>query len=356
MHRILAINPGSTSTKIALFEEEKLIFEKSLRHDTRELAPYKKIADQCDFRLQIIMDALEEAGYRAENLQAVVGRGGLVKPIAGGTYAISDDLLNDSKIGLLGEHASNLGAVLARKIADRVGIPSFIVDPVVVDEMQEVARISGHPLFVRASIFHALNQKAVAYRYARENKKKYEDINVIVAHLGGGVSVGVHKKGRVIDVNNALDAEGPFSPERSGTLPVGDVAKLCFSGDYSHDEIKKIFTGKGGYVAYLGTQDGIEVARRIKEGDKKAELIQEALCYQVAKEIGALAAAVKGQVDAVLLTGGLVHNEDVARMIKSHVDFIAPVVIYPGEDEMEALAAGALRVLRGEERAKEYEN
>lgn len=356
MHRILAINPGSTSTKIALFEEEKLIFEKTLRHDTRELAPYKKIADQCDFRLQIIMDALEEAGYKAENLQAVVGRGGLVKPIAGGTYAISDDLLNDSKIGLLGEHASNLGAVLARKIADRVGIPSFIVDPVVVDEMQEVARISGHPLFVRASIFHALNQKAVAYRYARENKKKYEDINVIVAHLGGGVSVGVHKKGRVIDVNNALDAEGPFSPERSGTLPVGDVAKLCFSGDYSHDEIKKIFTGKGGYVAYLGTQDGIEVARRIKEGDKKAELIQEALCYQVAKEIGALAAAVKGQVDAVLLTGGLVHNEDVARMIKSHVDFIAPVVIYPGEDEMEALAAGALRVLRGEERAKEYEN
>lgn len=352
---ILAINPGSTSTKIALFEEDKLIFEKTLRHSCDELAPFEKIADQSDFRLQIILDALHEAGFPVEQLDAVVGRGGLVKPIPGGTYAISEALLRDSKEGLLGEHASNLGAVLARRIADQAHLPSFIVDPVVVDEMQEVARISGHPLLARASIFHALNQKAVAYRYAKENQKKYQEVNVIVAHLGGGVSVGAHCKGRVIDVNNALDGDGPFSPERSGSLPMGGFAKLCFSGQYTQGEIKKMLTGKGGYVAYLGTQDGIEVARRIQEGDEKARLIQEALCYQVAKEIGACAAVLKGEVDAVILTGGLVYNADIASMISERTRFIAPVVLYPGEDEMEALAAGALRVLSGEEKAREYE-
>jgi butyrate kinase len=230
------------------------------------------------------------------------------------------------------------------------------VDPVVVDEMQEVARISGHPLFVRKSIFHALNQKAVAYRYAEEVEKNYRDMHLIVAHLGGGVSVGAHSGGRVIDVNNALDGSGPFSPERSGGLPMGDFAKLCFSGQCNQDQIKKMLTGKGGYVAYLGTQDGIEVARRIKEGDEKAKLIQEAFCYQVSKEIGACAAVLKGKVDGIILTGGLVYNEDIARTIGEHVEFIAPVVVYPGEDEMEALAAGALRVMRGEEKAKEYES
>ncbi|NLY35918.1 MAG: butyrate kinase [Tissierellia bacterium] len=356
MYTILAINPGSTSTKIALFEDDSLIFEKTLRHSSEDLAPYEKIADQCDFRMELILDALKESGHKVGNLEAVVGRGGLVKPIAGGTYAINESLLEDSKSGLQGEHASNLGAVLSRKIADSVGIPSFIVDPVVVDEMQEVARISGHPLFVRKSIFHALNQKAVAYRYAEEVEKNYRDMHLIVAHLGGGVSVGAHSGGRVIDVNNALDGSGPFSPERSGGLPMGDFAKLCFSGQCNQDQIKKMLTGKGGYVAYLGTQDGIEVARRIKEGDEKAKLIQEAFCYQVSKEIGACAAVLKGKVDGIILTGGLVYNEDIARTIGEHVEFIAPVVVYPGEDEMEALAAGALRVMRGEEKAKEYES
>ncbi len=356
MYTILAINPGSTSTKIALFQDDSLIFEKTLRHSSEDLAPYEKIADQCDFRMELILDALKESGHKVGNLEAVVGRGGLVKPIAGGTYAINESLLEDSKSGLQGEHASNLGAVLSRKIADSVGIPSFIVDPVVVDEMQEVARISGHPLFVRKSIFHALNQKAVAYRYAEEVEKNYRDMHLIVAHLGGGVSVGAHSGGRVIDVNNALDGSGPFSPERSGGLPMGDFAKLCFSGQCNQDQIKKMLTGKGGYVAYLGTQDGIEVARRIKEGDEKAKLIQEAFCYQVSKEIGACAAVLKGKVDGIILTGGLVYNEDIARTIGEHVEFIAPVVVYPGEDEMEALAAGALRVMRGEEKAKEYES
>lgn len=353
--QILAINPGSTSTKIAIFKEDECFHETTLRHSREELALFKRIDDQCDFRYQLILDALEEAGTKMEDLAAVVGRGGLVKPIAGGTYAINDSLLEDSKSGLLGEHASNLGAVLSRMIADELDIPSFIVDPVVVDEMQEVARISGHPLFERASIFHALNQKAVAYRYAQENNKSYNELNLIVAHLGGGVSIGAHEKARVVDVNNALDGDGPFSPERSGSLPAGDLARLSFSGDYSHEEVKKMLTGQGGYVAYLGTQDGIEVAKMIEAGDEKAQLIQEALCYQVAKEIAACGAVLKGQVDAIILTGGLVYSEDVSQMIKERVSFIAPVVIYPGEDEMEALAAGALRVLRGEEEAKNYE-
>ncbi len=353
--QILAINPGSTSTKIAIFNDDRLFYEKTLRHDSKELAPFEKISDQCDFRLEIINDTLEEAGCRVEKLRAVVGRGGLVKPIAGGTYLINDRLLEDSEKGVLGEHASNLGAVLARRVADRLGIPAYIVDPVVVDEMQDLARISGHPLLKRASIFHALNQKAVAYRYAREEGRDYGELNLIVAHLGGGISVGAHRKGRVVDVNNALDGDGPFSPERSGSLPAGGLASLCFSGDYTLAEVKKMLTGRGGYVAYLGTQDGIEVARRIEEGDKEAQLIQDAMCYQVAKEIGACSAVLKGQVDAVILTGGLAYNENISKTLMDYISFIAPVVVYPGEDEMEALAAGALRVLRKEEEARVYE-
>lgn len=354
--QILAINPGSTSTKIALFNEENLIYEKTLRHSREELAPFHSISDQSEFRYQLILDALDEAGCIKGKLSAVVGRGGLVKPIPGGTYIINDNLLKDSKSGARGEHASNLGAVLARKLADQLDIPSFIVDPVVVDELQDLARISGHPLFERVSIFHALNQKAVAYRYAQEKDLNYREINLVIAHLGGGISVGAHKEGRVIDVNNALDGDGPFSPERAGSLPAGALAKLCFSGDYSHGEVKKMLTGQGGFVAYLGTQDGIEVVKRIEEGDKKAALIQEALAYQVAKEIASMSAVLKGQVNAIILTGGLAYNQKLTDMIKEAVSFIAPVHVYPGEDEMEALAAGALRVLRGEEEAKIYED
>ena len=354
--QILAVNPGSTSTKIAIFNDEKLFYEKTLRHSREELAPFQSIYAQIEFRYRLILEALEEAGCITGKLSAVVGRGGLIKPIAGGTYAINDRLLEDSKSGARGEHASNLGAVLSRKLADQLAIPSFIVDPVVVDELQDLARISGHPLFERISIFHALNQKAVAFRYAQENNLKYGEINLIVAHLGGGISIGAHKNGRVVDVNNALDGDGPFSPERSGTLPAGALAKLCFSGDYSHSEVKKMLTGQGGFVAYLGTQDGIEVARRIEAGDEKAALIQKALAYQVAKEIASMSAVLKGQVNAIILTGGLAYNQDLTNMIKESISFIAPVHVYPGEDEMEALAAGALRVLRGEEEAKIYED
>lgn len=353
--QILAINPGSTSTKIAIYNDDRLFYEKTLRHSSGELAPFERIADQCDFRLGIINDTLREAGCRVEKLSAVVARGGLIKPLASGTYLINDRLLEDSQSGVGGEHASNLGAVLARRIADELGIKAYIVDPVVVDEMQEIARISGHPLFERVSIFHALNQKAVSYRYAQEVGKDYGDLNLIVAHLGGGISVGAHRGGRVVDVNNALDGDGPFSPERSGTLPAGGLARLCFSGDYSLEDVKKMLTGRGGYMAYLGTQDGLEVAKRIEEGDERAKLIQEGLAYQVAKEIGACAAVLKGQVDAIILTGGLAHNKEITGMICEHVSFIAKMVLYPGEDEMEALAAGALRVLRSQEEAKTYE-
>ncbi len=355
MYTILAINPGSTSTKIAIFEDETPIYEKTLRHSTDEICTFEKIIDQTDFRKQIITDTLKEANISLGSLDAVVGRGGLVKPISGGTYSVNEALLKDSKEGVLGQHASNLGAVLAKQIADDANIPSFIVDPVVVDELQEVARISGHRLLERRSIVHALNQKAVSYRYAKENNTSYDKLNLIVAHLGGGVSVGAHQKGRIIDVNNALDGEGPFSPERSGGLPVGGLAKLCFSGEYTYEEVKKMITGRGGYVSYLGTNDGIEVAKRIEAGDKEAKLIQDALCYQTAKEIGACATVLKGKVDAIILTGGLVYSEDIGDYIEAHVGFIAPVIRYPGEDEMEALAAGALRVMRGEEKAKDYE-
>lgn len=355
MYTILSINPGSTSTKIAIFEDEKCIYEKTLRHSTDEICAFEKIIDQTEFRYNIIMETLKEAGISLNSLDAVVGRGGLVKPISSGTYAVNDALLHDSRLGIMGEHASNLGALLAKEIGDEANIPSFIVDPVVVDEMQEVARISGHPLLPRRSIVHALNQKAVSYRYAKEHQVAYDKLNLIVAHLGGGISVGAHHKGRIIDVNNALDGEGPFSPERSGGLPVGALAKLCFSGDYSYEEVKKMITGKGGYVSYLDTNDGQEVARRIEEGDEKAKLIQDALCYQTAKEIGACAAVLKGKVDAIILTGGLIYSKDIGDYIEAHVGFIAPVIRYPGEDEMEALAAGALRVMRGEEKAKDYE-
>ena len=263
-------------------------------------------------------------------------------------------MLEDLKVGVLGEHASNLGGIIANEIASQLNIPAFIVDPVVVDEMQAVARISGMPEIERKSIFHALNQKAVARRYADENHKKYEDVNVIVAHLGGGISVGAHEKGSVIDVNNALDGEGPFSPERTGGLPVGDLAKLCFSGKYTHADIKKMIKGKGGLVAYLNSNDGREVVKMIEEGDKNAELVFKAMAYQVSKEIGSCAAVLKGKVDAIILTGGLAYGEMLTTWIKDSVSFITDVVIYPGEDEMSALALGGLRVLRGEEEAQVY--
>nr|WP_250160247.1 butyrate kinase [Caloranaerobacter azorensis] len=287
-------------------------------------------------------------------LSAVVGRGGLLKPIAGGTYKVNERMLEDLKVGVLGEHASNLGGILAHEIASQLNIPAFIVDPVVVDEMEDVARISGMPELERKSIFHALNQKAVARRAAKELGKAYNEVNLIVAHLGGGISVGAHKNGRVIDVNNALDGEGPFSPERTGGLPVGDLVKLCFSGKYTLAEMKKKIKGNGGLVAYLGTNDAREVVKMIENGDKKAELVYKAMAYQVAKEIGSLAAVLEGKVDGIILTGGIAYDKRFTKWIIDRVSFISKVFVYPGEDEMIALAEGGLRVLRGEEEAKVY--
>lgn len=351
--RILTINPGSTSTKIAVYDNETEVFEKTLRHSAEEIGQYAKIADQFEFRKNVIEDALKEANIKAEELDAVVGRGGLLRPIKGGTYSVSKNMTHDLMEGPR-EHASNLGGVIAKEIADTVNIPSYIVDPVVVDELSDVARISGMPEIERASIFHALNQKAIARRAAVEMGKSYAECNFVVAHLGGGVSVGAHENGRVVEVANALDGEGPFSPERSGGLPVGDLAKMCFSGEYTLDEIKKKITGKGGLVAYLGTSDGRDVEAMIEAGDKKAELVYEAMAYQVAKEIGACAAVLKGKVDAILITGGISYSKMFVDMIKERVAFIADIKVYPGEDEMLALAQGGLRVLKGEEEAQVY--
>ena len=351
---LLIINPGSTSTKLGIYEETNLLFDQTLRYSSEDILQYAKIFDQFAFRKASILKALEEQGIDLNELRAVVGRGGVIKPIASGTYSISDALCEDLRNGVQGEHASNLGGLIARDIADELGIPSYIVDPVVVDELDEVARISGNPDIHRRSIFHALNHKAVARRAAKELGKPYEELNLIVAHLGGGISVGAHQKGKVIDVNNALNGEGPFSPERSGGLPAGDLVHLVLTLGLSEAEWQKKIAGKGGMVAYLGTNDGREVAKRIATGDVGAKLIYEALAYQVAKEIGSCAAVLKGQIDAILLTGGLAYDEFLVDFIKDRVSFLGDIKIYPGEDELLALAEGALRVLDGKEQVQQY--
>ncbi|MBU5311497.1 butyrate kinase [Tissierella carlieri] len=354
MTRLLIINPGSTSTKIAVFDDEKSIFEETLRHSVEEISAFNKIYDQYEFRKNIIVEALKKNDISIESLDGVIGRGGLLKPIEGGTYEVNDSMLEDLKVGYLGEHASNLGGIIAYEIAKEINKKSFIVDPVVVDEMQDVARVSGLKEIERKSIFHALNQKAVARRHANKLGKKYEELNLIVAHLGGGISVGAHEKGKVIDVANALDGEGPFSPERSGSLPVGDLVKLCYSGKYSLDEMKKMIKGNGGIVSYLNTNDAREVGQRIKNGDEYAELVYKSMAYQVAKEIGTCAAVLKGKVDGILVTGGIAYDKEFTSWIEERVKFICDVTVYPGEDELMALAEGGLRVLRGEEEAKVY--
>lgn len=352
--QILTINPGSTSTKIAVFEDEKEIFSKTLRHSAEELAPFSTVASQFQFRKDIIMRELQEAGIQIDRLSAIVGRGGLVKPIESGIYEVTDALAHDLEHPIMGEHASNLGGLIARDIAGEInnGSKAYIADPVVVDEMEPIARISGHPAIKRASIFHALNQKVIARTYARECGKRYEDLNLIVAHMGGGISVGAHCHGRVIDVNNALDGDGPFSPERSGGLPTASLVNICYSGT-SKAEVKKMLKGEGGVVAYLGTND-MRLVEEKAATDPKYALIQDAMCYQVAKEIGAMAAVLKGKVDAILLTGGIAYGKPITKAISEMTDFIAPVKIYPGEDEMRALALNGLMVLRQEITPKTY--
>ncbi|MBN1997259.1 butyrate kinase [candidate division KSB1 bacterium] len=354
MYKILVINPGSTSTKIGYFHDELLILSSNLSISSNELENFPGILDQCDFRESSVRQFIQQNDLTVENFDAFVGRGGLLHPIAGGTYLVNEKMVADLKASAFGEHASNLGALLAVKLAREAGRPAFIVDPVVVDEMHDVARVSGHPQFVRKSVFHALNQKAVARLAAKKLGKDYKQINLIVAHLGGGVSVASHENGRVVDVNNALDGDGPFSPERSGTLPVGDLVKLCFSGKLCQDDIIKMIKGQGGLVAYLGTNDMREIEPRVKNGEQYAALVVDALVYQIAKEIAAHTAVLNGKVHAVVLTGGLVYNAFLVKKLVRRVEFIAPVLVFPGESELEALAHGALRVLKNQEKAKEY--
>ena len=350
----LIINPGSTSTKVGVFEDETLLFEETLRHPTEEIAKYASIIDQKDFRKQIILDFLKEKNCDVHSLDVIVGRGGLLKPIPGGTYAVSDELLADLKKGVQGQHASNLGGILAREIGDAIGKPSYIVDPVVVDELTDVARISGMPELPRRSIFHALNQKAVARRYAKEHGTTYEALNLIVIHMGGGVSVGAHSKGKVVDVNNILDGAGCFSPARAGPVPVGDLIKMCFSGKYTQQEIYKKICGNGGFNAYLHTNDARVVEKMVEEGDEYAKLIQDAFYYQIAKDAGAMAAVLHGKVDQIILTGGIAYAQLTVDKLTESLGWIAPITVYPGEDELLALAQGGLRVMTGEEEAKVY--
>lgn len=350
----LIINPGSTSTKIGVFEDETLLFEETLRHSTEEIAQYATIVDQKDFRKEIIVDLLKEKEFDINSLNVVVGRGGMLKPIPGGTYPVTDALLADLKVGVQGQHASNLGGILAREIADSIGVPSYIVDPVVVDELMPEARYSGVPELKRVSIFHALNQKAVAKRYAKEAGKAYDSMNLIVVHMGGGVSVGAHKAGKVIDVFNALDGDGAFSPERAGGVPNGALVKMCFSGKYTEAEVYKKLVGNGGFNAYLGTNDMRNVDKLVEEGNAEAKVIRDAFILQVAKDMGSMACVLEGKVDQIIITGGIAYDKYVVNALKEKAGWIAPVTIYPGEDELLALAQGALRVLSGEEAAMEY--
>lgn len=353
---ILAINPGSTSTKIAVYNGHKQLFVTTLRHSSQEISGFAKISDQFEFRKNTIFKALVENDIDLSEIAIIVGRGGLVKPIKSGIYEVNKIMIAHLHEGVGGEHASNLGGLIAADLASEIkGCRAFIADPVVVDELEPIARITGHPLFERKSIFHALNQKAIAKSYAVTLSRSYESLNLIVAHLGGGVSIGAHSQGRVIDVNNALNGEGPFSPERSGTLPAYDLAKLCYSGKYTLEEVRKMITGEGGLVAHLGTNSFSEVAQKVKEGDEKFMLISDAFAYNVAKAIGSMAVVLNGKVDAILITGGVAYNTKLMEKLAEMIDFIAEVKIFPGEDEMSALAMNGLAILNGDENALVYE-
>ncbi len=353
-YRILVINPGSTSTKIAIYDSENEVIRMTLRHSDTDLSKFHTIASQHEYREGLVLKFLNDNNISLLSINAVVGRGGVLSPVAGGTYKVNDAMYDFLVNAKRGEHASNLGAMLAKSIADRINVEAFIVDPVVVDELESVARIAGHPLFERISIFHALNHKAIARLAAAKMGKKYEECNFVIAHIGGGISVGAHKKGKVVDVNNALNGDGAFSAERSGTLPTEQLADICFSGKYSRQEVLKMIKGRGGVVAYLGTNDIIQVEKRIIEKDEKAEAIFNAMCYQISKEIGAYSVVLEGKVDKILITGGVANDKRLVDYISRMVSFIAPVEVYPGEEEMRPLALGALRVLNKEEKAKEY--
>lgn len=352
---LLVINPGSTSTKVAVFINDKLIQESVLKHDVADLARFPSIIDQLEFRKNIIVEFLAEHRYKVEDIDVFVGRGGMMKALKqGGTYLVTPEMLLDLRTCKYGSHASNLGALIAHDLATPLNRSAYIVNPVSVDEVEDIARVSGLKGFERTSVFHVLNQKAIAKRHARSLGKPYEELNLIVAHLGGGISVGLHKHGRVVDVNNALGGDGPFSPERTGQLPSYPLIDMCFSNAYTKEEIKKMLVGKGGLVSYIGTSNGQEIERRIREGDKEAEFYFKAMAYNVVKEIGSLYFVAAGDIDGILVTGGLAYNQRFIDYLKSYLSPISPISVYPGEDEMRALAEGTLSVLQKQEKLQVY--
>jgi butyrate kinase len=351
--KILVINPGSTSTKIAVYEEETPVMACNIRHSVEELSAFHQILDQFEFRKGLVLRELE-AKHIPLQFDAVIGRGGLLKPIRSGIYEVNDAMRRDT-LHAMRQHACNLGGLIADELASTIpGCRAFIADPGVVDEREEIAHICGSPLMPRITIWHALNQKAIARRFAREQGRRYEDLNLVICHLGGGISVAVHRHGRAIDSNNALDGEGPFSPERTGTLPAGQLVDLCFSGQFTRDELKKRICGHGGLAAHLGTTDVQAILHSIEEGDEKAKLILDAMIYNVAKAIGAATTVLCGELDAILLTGGIAHSDYIISQLKKRISFLAPVHVYPGEDEMLALAQNAIAALRGTLPVQEY--
>ena len=352
---ILAINPGSTSTKIAVYADTTPVFIQTISHTSEELAIFELVTDQFNFRKNLILEELKSADIVLKHIRVIMGRGGLLKPVESGIVEVNKRMISDLESCSYGEHASNLGGLISYDLAHSLpNAKAYITNPVVVDEMDDLARLSGHPLFPRSSVFHALNQKAVAREHSKSIMKKYEDLNLIVVHLGGGITVGAHKKGRVVDVNQGLDGDGPYSPERTGTLPVGDLVRLCFSGKYSQNDILRMINGEGGLVAYLGTNSAYEVEQRISDGDSASKYIYDGMAYQISKEIGAMVAVLKSNVDGILITGGIAYDKYFVNQIISYVNRFAPVHVYPGEDEMKALAMNGLRLLNGEVKARSY--
>ena len=353
-YKTLIINLGSTSTKIAVYIDLEEEFKISINHSQDELKEFHDIWDQTDFRKEKILKALEEKGYAISDFNGISCRGGNVKPVPGGIYLLNKEMVADMRSEKYGAHPTNVGNIIAYELGKQAGIPVIIADPPVTDELCELARYSGVKEISRMSSFHALNQKRTARKISKDLGREYTDLNLIVVHLGGGISVAAHENGRIIDVNNALDGDGPFSPERAGTVPAGDIIRMCFSGKYSEKEMIKKIKGSGGLMSYLGTNSGLEVEDKIQNGDYYALEVYEAMAYFVSKEIGAAAAVLKGKVDGIVLTGSLAYSERLINWIKDRTVFIAPIYLCPGENEMISLAENALRYLTGEEQPKQY--
>ncbi len=352
--KLLVINPGSTSTKVAVFHDDRMLFEETIQHDASSLNQYNKINDQLDYRTALVLDVINRNKIDLEAIDAYVGRGGSACPMSGGVYAVSDLLLEHTRKGMLLQHPSNLGCQIARIFADRYDKPAFVVNPPCVDEFSDLARITGFKDIYRHSTVHALNQKACGERYAQSIGQNYSALNLIIAHIGGGISVAAHVKGKMVDANDAVNGDGPMAPTRSGSLPATDLVNLCYSGQWREDELYQRMTKNGGLTDHLGTSDLLEVSRRIEQGDRYARLVLDAMIYQIAKTAGAMAVVLRGQVDQIILTGGAANDPALIDQLTGYLDWIAPITVYPGAFEMEALASGAIRVLKGEEPAAVY--